>query len=284
MSPTPIKEKSSDITNSYSIIAENFLVLPGIARDLSAIVSGVIGIVKQKGGEVKEGPDESFIAEKDFQAAKKLKKPTQIVEETKKKKDGIGASIGGGIGSFAAALLSPKKLMANLAKFAKMAKNKFKKIMVNLGKNLMKFAKKIFSPKNIMKVLGKIALPVLIVSTLWVALSSAFEKWKETGSIWEAYKESVGSVIEFFTMGLIDKETIKNLYQGAADFLMPVIKPIQEFFGKFSNWVGDKFSAVLKLFGINIKPKKAPKETPQKEQVATPDVLKSKVPRPIAVL
>ena len=278
MSPTPIKEKSSDITNSYSIIAENFLVLPGIARDLSAIVSGVIGIVKQKGGEVKEGPDESFIAEKDFQAAKKLKKPTQIVEETKKKKDGIGASIGGGIGSFAAALLSPKKLMANLAKFAKMAKNKFKKIMVNLGKNLMKFAKKIFSPKNIMKVLGKIALPVLIVSTLWVALSSAFEKWKETGSIWEAYKESVGSVIEFFTMGLIDKETIKNLYQGAADFLMPVIKPIQEFFGKFSNWVGDKFSAVLKLFGINIKPKEASKETPQKEQVVTPDILKGKEP------
>ena len=276
MSPTPIKEKSSDITNSYSIIAENFLVLPGIARDLSAIVSGVIGIVKQKGGEVKEGPDESFIAEKDFQAAKKLKKPTQIVEETKKKKDGIGASIGGGIGSFAAALLSPKKLMANLAKFAKMAKNKFKKIMVNLGKNLMKFAKKIFSPKNIMKVLGKIALPVLIVSTLWVALSSAFEKWKETGSIWEAYKESVGSVIEFITMGLIDKETIKNLYQGAADFLMPVIKPIQEFFGKFSNWVGDKFSAVLKLFGINIKPKGASKETPQKEQVVTPDILKGK--------
>jgi len=273
MSPTPVKEKSPDITNSYSIIAENFLVLPGIARDLSAIVSGVIGIVKQKGGEVKEGPDESFIAEKDFQAAKKLKKPTQIVEESKKKKGGIGASIGGGIGSFASALLSPKKLMA---KFAKMAKNKFKKIMVNLGKNLMRFAKKIFSPKNIMKVLGKIALPVLIVSTLWVALSSAFEKWKETGSIWEAYKESVGSVIEFLTLGFIDKETIKNLYQGAADFLMPVVPAIQEFFGKFSNWVGDKFSAVLKLFGINIKPKEAPKETPQKEQVVTPDILKGK--------
>ena len=88
-----------NVTGYGQIIAENFLVLPGIARDLSAIVSGVIGIVKQKGGEVKEGPDESFIAEKDFQAAKKLKKPTQIVEETKKKKDGIGASIGGGIGS-----------------------------------------------------------------------------------------------------------------------------------------------------------------------------------------
>jgi putative chitinase len=128
-----------------------------------------------------------------------------------------------------------------------------------------------------MKVLGKIALPVLIVSTIWVAISSAFEKWKETGSIWEAYKEAVGSVVEFLTLGFIDKETIKNLYQGAADFLMPVIKPIQEFFGKFSDWVGEKFNSVLKLFGIDIKPKEAPKETPQKEQVVVPDILKSKV-------
>jgi putative chitinase len=58
---------------------------------------------------------------------------------------------------------------------------------------------------------------------------------------------------------------------------MPVIKPIQEFFGKFSDWVGDKFNSVLKLFGIDIKPKEAPKETPQKEQVVVPDILKSKV-------
>ena len=253
MSPSPVKEKSSDIIDSYSIIAKNFLVLPGIARDLSTIVSGVIGIVKQKGGEVKEGPDESFIAEKDFQAAEKLKKPTQIVGEGKdSKKKGMFESLMDNMG------LNPKKMMKNITK------------------NLMKVFKKIFSPKNMMKILGRIALPVLIVSTIWVALSSAFEKWKETGSIWEAYKEAVGSIVEFLTLGLIDKETVKNLYQGAADFLMPVIKPIQEFFGKFSNWVGDKFSAVLKLFGINIKPKEASKETPQKEQVVTPDILKGK--------
>jgi len=250
MSPSPVKEKSSDITDSYSIIAKNFLVLPGIARDLSTIVSGVIGIVKQKGGEVKEGPDESFIAEKDFQAAEKLKKPTQVVEEAKKKKEK------GGIGRFVSDLLSPKKLMANL----------------------MKFAKKMFSPKNIMKILGKIALPALIISTLWVGISSGFEKWKETGSIWEALKEAAGSIVEFITLGLIDKETVKNLYQGAADFLMPVIKPIQEFFGKFSDWIIGKWEGVKTLFGFDVKPKKEAKETPQKEEVVKPDILKGKEP------
>ena len=249
MSPTPVTDKENkknSLADSFSLAAKNFLLLPGIARDLNEAVQSIIGIVKQKGGEAKESPDEKFIAEQDYKTAEKLKAPTAVTEEKTPKKKGILGSL--------MDMLSPKKMI----------------------QNVLKGFRKLLSPKNIMKVLGKIALPVLIVSTIWVAISSAFEKWKETGSIWEAYKEAVGSVVEFLTLGFIDKETIKNLYQGAADFLMPVIKPIQEFFGKFSDWVGEKFSAVLKLFGINIKPKKAPKETPQKEQVATPDILKGK--------
>ena len=251
MSPTPVTDKEnkkSSLADSFSLAAKNFLLLPGIARDLNEAVQSIIGIVKQKGGEAKEGPDEKFIAEQDYKTAEKLKAPTAVTEEKVPKKKGI-------LGTLMDNILNPKKMI----------------------QNMMKGFRKLLSPKNIMKVLGKIALPVLIVSTIWVAISSAFEKWKETGSIWEAYKEAVGSVVEFLTLGLIDKETIKNLYQGAADFLMPVIKPIQEFFGKFSDWVGDKFNSVLKLFGIDIKPKEAPKETPQKEQVVVPDILKSKV-------
>ena len=249
MSPTPVTDKENkknSLADSFSLAAKNFLLLPGIARDLNEAVQSIIGIVKQKGGEAKEGPDEKFIAEQDYKTAEKLKAPTVVTEEKAPKKKGILGSL--------MDMLSPKKMI----------------------QNVLKGFRKLLSPKNIMKVLGKIALPVLIVSTIWVAISSAFEKWKETGSIWEAYKEAVGSVVEFLTLGFIDKETIKNLYQGAADFLMPVIKPIQEFFGKFSDWVGDKFNSVLKLFGIDIKPKEAPKETPQKEQVATADILKGK--------
>ena len=251
MSPTPVTDKEnkkSSLADSFSLAAKNFLLLPGIARDLNEAVQSIIGIVKQKGGEAKEGPDESFIAEQDYKTKEKLKAPTAVTEEKAPKKKGI-------LGTLMDNILNPKKMI----------------------QNMMKGFRKLLSPKNIMKVLGKIALPVLIVSTIWVAISSAFEKWKETGSIWEAYKEAVGSVVEFLTLGFIDKETIKNLYQGAADFLMPVIKPIQEFFGKFSDWVGEKFNSVLKLFGIDIKPKEAPKETPQKEQVVVPDILKSKV-------
>jgi len=251
MSPTPVTDKEnikSSLADSFSLAAKNFLLLPGIARDLNEAVQSIIGIVKQKGGEAKEGVDEKFIAEQDYKTKEKLKAPTAVTEEKASKKKGI-------LGTLIGNILNPKKMI----------------------QNVMKGFMKLLSPKNIIKVLGKIALPVLIISTIWVTITSAFEKWKETGSIWEAYKEAQGAMIEFLTFGLIDKETVKNLYQGAADFLMPVIKPIQEFFGKFSDWVGDKFSAVLKLFGIDIKPKEAPKETPQKEQVVVPDILKSKV-------
>jgi len=250
MSPTLVTNKDkpeANLADSFSIIAKNFLLLPGIARDLNEAVQSIVGIVKQKGGEAKESPDEKFIVEKDFQAKEKLKAPTSVTEGKVAKKKGILGSLMG--------MLSPKKMI----------------------KNLIIGFRKLLSPKNIMKVLGKIALPVLIVSTIWVAISSAFEKWKETGSIWEAYKEAVGSVVEFLTLGFIDKETIKNLYQGAADFLMPVIKPIREFFGKFSDWVGEKFNGVLKLFGIDVKPKEAP-QVPQKEQVVTPGTLRSEQP------
>jgi predicted chitinase len=252
MSPTPVTDKENikgNLADSFSLAAKNFLLLPGIARDLNEAVQSIIGIVKQKGGEAKEGVDEKFIAEQDYKAKEKLKAPTDVTEEKSTKKKGI-------LGTLMDNILNPKKMI----------------------QNVMKGFKKLLSPKNIMKVLGKIALPALIISTLWVGISSGFEKWKETGSIWEAYKEAVGSIVEFLTFGLIDKETVKNLYQGVADFLMPVIKPIQEFFGKFSDWVGDKFNSVLKLFGIDIKPKEAPKETPQKEQVVTPDILKGKEP------
>ena len=251
MSPTPVTDKENikgNLADSFSLAAKNFLLLPGIARDLNEAVQSIIGIVKQKGGEAKEGVDEKFIAEQDYKAKEKLKAPTAVTEEKSTKKKGILRTLMDNI-------LNPKKMI----------------------QNVMKGFMKLLSPKNIIKVLGKIALPVLIVSTIWVTISSAFEKWKETGSIWEAYKEGVGSLVEFLTLGFIDKETIKNLYQGVADFLMPVIKPIQEFFSKFSDWVGGKFDSVLKLFGIDIKPKEAPKETPQKEQVVVPDILKSKV-------
>ena len=81
MSPTPVTDKENkknSLADSFSLAAKNFLLLPGIARDLNEAVQSIIGIVKQKGGEAKEGPDEKFIAEMEAETIKFLSE----VEET----------------------------------------------------------------------------------------------------------------------------------------------------------------------------------------------------------
>ena len=92
MSPTPVTDKEnvkSNLADSFSLAAKNFLLLPGIARDLNEAVQSIIGIVKQKGGEAKEGVDEKFIAEQDYKTKEKLKAPTVVTEEKSTKKKGI---------------------------------------------------------------------------------------------------------------------------------------------------------------------------------------------------
>ena len=110
MSPTPVTDKEnvkSNLADSFSLAAKNFLLLPGIARDLNEAVQSIIGIVKQKGGEAKEGVDEKFIAEQDYKTKEKLKAPTAVTEEKAPKKKGI-------LGTLMDNILNPKKMIQNM--------------------------------------------------------------------------------------------------------------------------------------------------------------------------
>lgn len=252
MSPTLItnKDKSqANLADSFSIIAKNFLLLPGIARDLNEAVQSIVGIVKQKGGEAKESPDEKFIAEKDFQAAEKVKPPTPIKKEEPTKKKGI-------LGDIIENILSPRKMIQNVIKNVKV----------------------FFKPKNIMKLLGKIALPALAIYSIGNGIVDAFKTYQETGSIWEAWKASqvgiIGSFLEVVTFGLIGKEEIKAFQDWELEALSNLGNKIKEYFGKFTDWLGEKWDGIKRLFGFDVKPKEVP--SPQQEQVVTPEILKGK--------
>lgn len=252
MSPTLItnKDKSqANLADSFSIIAKNFLLLPGIARDLNEAVQSIVGIVKQKGGEAKESPDEKFIAEKDFQAAEKVKPPTPIKKEEPTKKKGI-------LGDIIENILSPRKMIQNVIKNVKV----------------------FFKPKNIMKLLGKIALPALAIYSIGNGIVDAFKTYEETGSIWEAWKASqvgiIGSFLEVVTFGLIGKEEVKAFQDWELEALSNLGNKIKEYFGKFTDWLGEKWDGIKRLFGFDVKPKEVP--SPQQEQVAVPEILKGK--------
>jgi len=252
MSPTLItnkKEQKDNLADSFSVIAKNFLLLPGIARDLNEAVQSIIGIVKQKGGEAKEGPDESFIVEKDFAAAEKVKPPTPVKKEEPKKKKGILSTIMENI-------LNPKKMIQSVIKNIRV----------------------LFNPKNVMKLLGKIALPALAIYSIGNGIVDAFKTYQETGSIWEAWKASqvgiIGSFLEVVTFGLIGKEEVKAFQDWELEALSNIGNKIKEYFGKFTDWLGEKWDGIKRLFGFDVKPKEV--SVPQQEQVVTPKVLEGK--------
>ena len=235
------EESSSDNVIFLKIIAKNFMSVPGMARDMNVTRQNIIKLVKLKGGEASLGADAHFLkaseAEKKLQVQKEKYSPEAV-----KEKPGEKPSLFGRLKE---------------TKFGKKVTSKISSIKGNLLKGM----KSIFSPKNFIKILGKLALPLLIITTLWQGFTGAFEAWKETGSIWEAFKGGIGEIVDFLTFGLIDKEMVSNLMDNIADFFKPVTEAVSNFFSKFSDWFSEKFNAVKEFLGL------AP---PKPKEVAVP--------------
>jgi lysozyme len=118
------------------------------------------------------------------------------------------------------------------------------------GESFITGIKAIFTPKNFIRVLGKLALPALIITTLWQGFTGAWDKWKETGSIWEAFKGGISEIVDFFTFGLISKDDVSGLMDNIADFFKPVTDAVSNFFSKFSDWFTEKFNVVREFLGL----------------------------------
>jgi len=270
-SPTPenspvIQEDSDTLVKS---IAKNFLRLPEISKNLQIANIHLLKMVKKTGarpttyGDVALEEDEEKIkAEKELTA----KKVTPVKEE---KESGIFGKIG-------------KKI------FDKFKSTKVGGKLVSIGQNLLKGFKSIFSPKNFMKILGRLALPLVILSSLFEGFTSAFDMWKETGSIFETFKAFVGGITEFFTFGLIDKQMVSDFYDWGLGAIEKILTAVAKFFG-FGDLFTEKFAKVKEFLGVGIKPKSKTftiEEPPseKKEAKKEPEVKKpvEKAPAPAA--
>jgi len=244
--------------DSLKAIVSSFNLLPNLARDFKTIrrsLSKITGIKPSitEDSKTKDGKGIS---------------PTLVGADDKKKSEGGG-------------LLTPL-LLLKLASFGQKKKflrspvgkafRKFRKVsksIKSIQKTLLNVVKKVFSPKNIIKILSKLALPLVIVGSLFEGLTAGFDAYKETGSIWEAYKATVGGVVEFLTFGLIDKEMVGKFYQGIADFIKPVTDAIGKIYASIKEYVGEKVDGVKTFFGMKVEPKvtKPVIEQPSKEEL-----------------
>jgi predicted chitinase len=247
-SPTPEKpvDTISDAVIFSKIIAKNFLSIPKIAEDMSIVRRNIQNMVKMKGSKAIRKADAEFISSS--KAEEKLKAEQEAgtakkVTPVKKEEEGTGL----------------------FGKTGKKVFDKFKSTkaggkVVSIGEKLLKGFKAIFNPKNFMKLLGRLALPLMIFSALFEGFTSAFDTWKETGSIWEAFKAGIGGIVEFFTFGLIDKKMVSDFYDWGLGAIEKVMQSVADFFG-FGDVFTEQFSKVKKFLGVTIQPKNQP-QTP----------------------
>ena len=231
------KEKASSVSLAETylrVIAKHSISLHLMSRDMNVAKINFQKLVELEGGKVRKDPDAMFLSEERLE--KSLSEEKEKLSPEKKKKEEEQKE--------KKKSLIPEKIGKKIEGIKGKAVNIFDKLKV------------LFSPKNFMKVLGKIALPLLILTTLWEGLTGAWEAYQETGSIWEAFKGGIGQIVEFFTFGLIDKKMVSELFDNIADFFKPVVDAIKTFFGDIGKWVGDKFDAVVSLFQTK---EKAPK-------------------------
>jgi hypothetical protein len=219
------EEKVDQETNVYlEIIAKNSLSMPGIARDMNVLRQNMIKLVKiesekynaDKNKKQRISPinrADAFFLKEDEREAKleserqKLSyKPKETKAVTQEKKEEGGGSL-------------------------------IDKIFGFLSKGLNEAISFIFNPKKILPLLLKAFAIGTLLKGLFDGIVSAFQTWKETGSLLESLKGGIGSLVEALTFGFFKKGQVGELIDNIVDGVLSFIDNLKITFYKLKDWV-----------------------------------------------
>ena len=206
-----------DATSVLTIIAKNSMSLPGMARDMNVLRQNIVKLVKLKGGETSRfgGKADEF-----FKGSKEREESVEAEMASKKK------------------VPAKRPIYINNDKPVGIGD-----IFTMIKDGLLQGAKFLFNPKNLLKILGKLALPLLIISTLFSGIKAGFEKYQETGSFSEAIVSGLGGMLEFLTFGLLGEDTLKQVFDSLSGVFQPVLDTVSNIFdsikGFFKGIFGD---------------------------------------------
>ena len=221
-------EEGSDGLNQRGLnsISKNALFLRAISKEVSAIKQILLKSDKKgKSSKVRAGALDFFKAE-DLKEAKKeeefSKSPTpEGKEEKPKEEDDKGF-------------------------FSKLLDDIFGLIKAGL---LLAFAS-LLNPKAILKALGKIFVIGAILGSLFSGITAAFDRWKETGSIYEAIVAGLGALVDFLTFGLFGEDSIRKMFEGIGKFLDPIITSVGEVVVGLAEWIGKNVGIPETTFNV----------------------------------
>ena len=208
-----------DATSVLTIIAKNSMSLPGMARDMNVLRQNIVKLVKLKGGETSRFGGK---ADEYFKGSKERENALEAERASKKKIPAKSSSPtpeggGGGIGD----------------------------IFTMIKNGLIQGAKFLFNPKNLLKILGKLALPLLIIGTLFSGIKAGFEKYQETGSFTEAIVSGLGGMLEFLTFGLLGEDTLKQVFDSLTGVFQPVLDTVSNIFDSIKGFFKGIFGGTV---------------------------------------
>jgi len=234
-------------------IAKNTMVLPGMAKDMKTLSQNIQKLVKLKGGKAATGASDFFRKQKE-KAVGKLKPG--------KSKSPTGAGVGK-----SAPKTGVMDILGNIAGF--------------IGGALTELIKFLFNPMAIIRLLSKLALPALIIGTIFSGIMSGWKKYQETGSFTDAVVSYFGGALEFLTLGLFGENEVKNLLSLLGDVFKPVTDSVSKIFesikGVFKNIFGD-YIKIDEEPKLKDGQKEAPKDgQPKFPKVGGPDGVAEKM-------
>jgi hypothetical protein len=234
-----VQQESVSLDNiSLKLVTQNSMTLPGIARDMNVMRQNMQKLVKiwgDKDTNVATGADAHML--KESERAKKLevmseeerKKDISFFEEQDKKEAELEAGRG-------------KKEGATVVQAGDQPEKKegfLDNIIAMFSNGFMNGIKSLFSVKNLLTVVKRVFLPLVIIGTLFSGIMDGFKRYKETGSFSEAIVAGLGGMFSFLTVGLVNEDTLKNLWDKVSGFFEPVMstitgifKGIKDFFKK----------------------------------------------------
>lgn len=284
-----VQTKSKGDSQAYfSILAKSSLVIPGMARDMNVLRQNIQRLVKLKAGPQEKGK-KAYATAADFTKREKSqmsgKQLSDAERERKKDTDYFAEQDKIEAEQEAAKQKKETPVVAAPAPEKKEEEGSFLDTLIGLLKDgLIRGLKKLFNPKALMKVLGKLArfagpvgLIITAVGGLFSGITAAWDKWKESGSLFEAYKSFLGGIVNFLTFGLLGEEEVNKVFDAIGSFLEPLIEGMKGIYYTVKDWIVNNVGIPKMNFKLFSTPAYYPfKSNPSSEE---PEYSKREAPK-----
>ena len=136
-------------------------------------------------------------------------------------------------------------------------------IMGMFSSGFMSAISSLFSPAMMLKVITKVFAPLAIIGGVVNGIMDGFKEFSESGEIGEALIAGLGGFLEFLTFGLVNKDTLKKVYQSLRESIDALFGSIGIPEIKFKIPVINKEVTIPEFYPFRMEKKTPPPAAPE---------------------